>query len=99
MTDFIYLNNWDREQAATRFDHALAKSGLSIRTYKTVEGELPDQTTIQNARGVFVSASVAGAYDGHAWIDALGHTLRFGATASADAGAVFWGAGAGLGLG
>lgn len=76
MTDFIYLNNWDREQPATRFDHALAKSGLSVRTYKTVEGELPDQTTIQNARGVFVSASVAGAYDGHAWIDALGKTLQ-----------------------
>lgn len=76
MADFIYLNNWDREQPATRFEQALAKSGLSVATYKTVNAELPDALAIKNARGAFVSASVAGAYDGDAWIDALGETLR-----------------------
>ncbi|MCD8494497.1 MAG: hypothetical protein LRY53_10255 [Burkholderiaceae bacterium] len=76
MADFIYLNNWDREQPPTRFEQALANSGLSVATYKTVQGELPDTDAIKAARGAFVSASVAGAYDGDAWIDVLGDTLR-----------------------
>ncbi|UOD49782.1 type 1 glutamine amidotransferase [Orrella daihaiensis] len=76
MADFIYLNNWDREQPPTRFEQALGTSGLSVTMYRTVQGELPNTAAIQKARGVFVSASVAGAYDGDAWIDALGETLR-----------------------
>lgn len=76
MSTFIYLNNWDRAQPLTRFDHALKRSALKVCTYQTVLGELPDAQTMDEAIGVFVSASVAGAYDGEAWIDALGHTLR-----------------------
>jgi GMP synthase (glutamine-hydrolysing) len=75
MSTFIYLNCWDREQPLTRFDHALAQSGLTVRTYQTVQGELPDPKAMDDALGVFVSASVAGAYDGDPWIDALGQTL------------------------
>lgn len=76
MTDFIYLNNWDREQPATRFDHALANSGLSVKVYRTVRGELPDRVAIEEACGVFVSASVAGAYDPEPWIPPLCDSLR-----------------------
>lgn len=76
MGNFIYLNNWDREQPATRFDAALAASGLSVVTYKTNEGQFPDAREIEQTCGAFVSASVAGAYDGDAWIDELGEVLR-----------------------
>ena len=76
MAEFLYLNNWDREQPVTRFDDALAKSGLCVQTYRVVQGELPDATAMANARGAFVSASVAGAYDGDTWIDELGQVLR-----------------------
>jgi len=76
MAEFIYLNNWDRPQPTTRFEQALTKSGLTVATFKTVAGEHPNQSLISNAKGVFVSASVAGAYDGDVWIDQLGQTLR-----------------------
>jgi len=76
MKKFIYLNNWHQDQPKTRFEDALAQSGLTVAIYRTNAGEFPDQSAIDNAAGVFVSASVSGAYDGDAWIDSLSDSLR-----------------------
>jgi len=76
MTQLIYFNNWHQDQPRTRFEDALAQSGLNVSVYRTNQGEFPSETDIHNAAGVFVSASVSGAYDGDVWIDRLGESLR-----------------------
>lgn len=62
---FAVLNNWHKEQPRTRFEAALEKSGLPYRIYQTNAGEFPDPSDVM---GVFVGASVAGAYDAEPWI-------------------------------
>lgn len=66
MKHFAVLDNWHKEQPRTRFETALEKSALPYRVYKTNQGEFPDPSEVN---GVFVGASVAGAYDAEPWIE------------------------------
>lgn len=63
---FAVLNNWHKEQPRTRFEAALEKSGLPHIIYQTNQGEFPEPGQVT---GVFVGASVAGAYDAEPWIE------------------------------
>ena len=63
---FAVLDNWHKEQPRTRFETALEKSALPYRVYKTNQSEFPDPSEVI---GVFVGASVAGAYDAEPWIE------------------------------
>jgi len=65
---FLYLDNWHAPQPQTRFDRALAASGLPIETCRTNEGESP---TGRNYAGVYVSPSFDGAYDDLPWVHRL----------------------------
>lgn len=66
MKHFAVLNNWHKEQPRTRFEAALEKSGLPHIIYQTNQGEFPEPGQVT---GVFVGASVAGAYDAEPWIE------------------------------
>ena len=78
MKPFAYLNNWHTEQPATRFDRAILESGLPLVEFKTNQGEFPRGTDFS---GVFVSASVAGAYDQDPWVAEAHASVRALATA------------------
>ena len=73
MKPFAYLNNWHIEQPATRFDRAIRDSGLPLVEFRTNMGEFPDTTDFS---GVFVGASVAGAYDQDAWVARAHDSVR-----------------------
>jgi len=96
MKPFAYLNNWHIEQPATRFDRAIRDSGLPLVEFRTNMGEFPDTTDFS---GVFVGASVAGAYDQDAWVARAHDSVRRARSgAGSDAGLVFWQPASGLGL-
>lgn len=76
MTQFIYLNNWHEDQPQTRFEEALMSSKLDVKVFRTNFEEFPDQSDIDSTSGVFVSASVSGAYDDEKWIESLSTSLR-----------------------
>ena len=73
MKPFAYLNNWHIEQPSTRFDRAIRDSGLPLVEFKTNFGEFPDTTDFS---GVFVGASVAGAYDQEPWVEQAHDAVR-----------------------
>ena len=70
---FAVLNNWHKDQPRTRFESALEKSSLPYRVYRTNLDEFPDPSSVT---GVFVGASVAGAYDAEPWIEKEHDVLR-----------------------
>jgi GMP synthase-like glutamine amidotransferase len=71
MLPFLYLDNWAEPQPENRLDRAIAASGLAVERYHPARGEaVPDTPWC----GVFVSASLAGAYDAAPWIEGQ-HTL------------------------
>ncbi len=73
MKHFAVLNNWHKDQPPTRFESALEKSGLPHQVYQTNQGEFPEPDQVI---GVFVGASVAGAYDAEPWIAREHEVLR-----------------------
>jgi GMP synthase-like glutamine amidotransferase len=73
MKPFAYLNNWHIEQPATRFDRAIRDSGLPLVEFRTNVGEFPNTSEFS---GVFVGASVAGAYDQEAWVARAHDSVR-----------------------
>ncbi len=73
MKPFAYLNNWHIEQPPTRFDRAIRDSGLPLVEFKTNTGEFPIHTDFS---GVFVGASVAGAYDKDPWVAQAHDSVR-----------------------
>lgn len=73
MKHFAVLDNWHKEQPRTRFETALEKSGLPYVIYQTNQDEFPEPAHVM---GVFVGASVAGAYDQERWIEREHGVLR-----------------------
>ncbi|MCY4301357.1 MAG: type 1 glutamine amidotransferase [Aestuariivita sp.] len=65
---FLYLYNWHERQPESRFDRALATSGLDIKVYQTNRGEFPSD---YNYCGVYVSPSFDSAYDDLPWVRRL----------------------------
>ena len=79
MKPFLYFDNWHEPQPPTRFDTALAASGLEVVRVRTNDGEFPDGAEFC---GAYVSPSFDGAYDDKPWIHQEHDVLR----ALADAG-------------
>ena len=73
MKPFLYLDNWSRPQAATRFDTALDDSGLEVLRLRTNAGEFPEDADFC---GAYVSPSFHAAYDDEPWIHRTHEALR-----------------------
>ena len=69
---FLYLDNWHARQPTSRFDRALATSGLDIEVYRTNQNEFP---TGHNYCGAFISPSFDSAYDDISWVHRLHELL------------------------
>ena len=65
---FLYLDNWHAPQPETRFDRAIAASGLTVETCRTNLGEFPSD---HDYCGVYVSPSFDAAYDDLPWVHRL----------------------------
>ncbi|MEM8854068.1 MAG: type 1 glutamine amidotransferase [Pseudomonadota bacterium] len=70
---FLYLDNWEAPQPENRFDRAIHGSGLPVVRHHPARG---DPAPFGAYCGVFVSASLAGAYDGAPWIEEQHGLLR-----------------------
>ncbi len=70
---FLYLDNWEEPQPENRFDYAITTSGLPVVRHHPARGDPPP---LAEYCGVFVSASLAGAYDGELWIEAQHDFLK-----------------------
>ena len=73
MTPFLYLDNYREAQPETRFDRALAKTGLPVVRARTNEGRFP---VGEEFCGVYVSPSFNGVHDDEPWIRREQELLR-----------------------
>ncbi|MCY4150939.1 MAG: type 1 glutamine amidotransferase [Aestuariivita sp.] len=69
---FLYLYNWHESQRESRFDRALATSGLAVEVYRTNRNEFPVD---YDFCGVYLSPSFDSAYDDLPWVQRLHELL------------------------